>query len=512
MRLLGSLVLEDGRHRAEVATPEQRADAEAALDEHSAVRFHLEVRSRGYSKSTDAAGVGLAALLTQAPPMSRSYAVAADRDQGRLLLDCIQGFVARSPGLADLVRVDQWKVTVLSTGAALEVLSADLASAWGVRPFMVVADEVANWGASGAPERIWEALSSAIPKTNGRLLAITSAGSPDHWAYQLREHAQADPVWRLSEIEGPPPWTDPALLAEQERRLPASLFARLFRNIWTAPEDRLARADDLRACAILRGPLPPEDGIDYVVTVDVGVVHDRTAVVVAHAERLEGDEPGVRVVCDRLRVWQGSHAAPVQLPEVGEAVADLARTYNDALVLFDPHQAVELSQRLGRRGIRTRPFNFTGSSVGELGLALHTALRNRTVAIPDDPDLLSELASVRLRETTPGTFRLDSASGGFDDQAVALAMAVRHLQRQRTNLRASRSFVPTGRIDLPSRDPFAGSIPLAAGDRIGGLPDPRRTLRVLNGRRHRRSTEPEPVAPLPEGTIEAHDPGWRLRV
>jgi hypothetical protein len=278
--------------------------------------------------------------------------------------------------LADLVRVDQWKVTVLSTGAALEVLSADLASAWGVRPYLVVADEVANWGTSGAPERIWEALSSAIPKTNGRLLAITSAGSPDHFAFRLREHAAADPLWRLSEIQGPPPWTDPALLAEQERRLPASLFARLFKNLWTAPEDRLARADDLKACATLTGPLPPVEGVDYVVTLDVGITHDRTVALVAHGERLidgRGEQTGVRVVVDALRVWAGSHERPVQLPEVGDTVAALAAEYNDALLIYDPSQAVELSQRLGRRGIRTRRFNFGTPSVGELGLALHAA-------------------------------------------------------------------------------------------------------------------------------------------
>jgi hypothetical protein len=271
---------------------------------------------------------------------------------------------------------------------------------------------------SGAPERLWEALSSSLPKTSGRLLGITSAGSPDHWAYRLREHAAGDPLWRLSEIAGPPPWVDEPLLAEQERRLPASLFARLFRNVWAAPEDRLARMDDLRACAVLKGPLPPVLGVEYVVTLDVGVVHDRTAMVVAHAEPLDGSgQEGVRVVCDLLRVWQGSHENPVQLPELGEAVAEVAATYNDALILYDPRDAVELSQRLSRRGANTRRFTFSTATVGLLGAALHVAIRGRTLTIPDDPLLLDELATVRLRESSPGSYKLDSATGGFDDQA-----------------------------------------------------------------------------------------------
>jgi hypothetical protein len=126
MSLLSSLVLEDGRMWAQAATPEQRADAAAVLDEHSAVRFHLEVRSRGYSKTTDAGGIALAVLLAQAPPRSRSYVVAADQAQAGLLIDVIEGFAARIPELAGLIDVQNWKVTALSSGATVEALAADL--------------------------------------------------------------------------------------------------------------------------------------------------------------------------------------------------------------------------------------------------------------------------------------------------------------------------------------------------------------------------------------------------
>jgi hypothetical protein len=80
----------------------------------------LITRPRGASKTTDLAGIGIATLLEQLPPASRSYAAAADRDQAALLVDAMAGFVSRTPGLP--LKVDAWKATATRTGATLEVL------------------------------------------------------------------------------------------------------------------------------------------------------------------------------------------------------------------------------------------------------------------------------------------------------------------------------------------------------------------------------------------------------
>ena len=37
------------------------------------------------------------------------------------------------------------RVTALRTGVSLEILAADAASAWGLRPHWLVCDELANW-------------------------------------------------------------------------------------------------------------------------------------------------------------------------------------------------------------------------------------------------------------------------------------------------------------------------------------------------------------------------------
>src|SRR5207248_824671 len=92
-------------------------------------------------------------------------------------------------------------------------------------------------------------------------------------------------LWHTHEQLGPAPWLDPERLAEQKRRLPASSYARLFENTWTAAEDRLTTAADLAACTVLDGPQQAQPGHRYVAALDVGLVSDRTAVAIAHAER-----------------------------------------------------------------------------------------------------------------------------------------------------------------------------------------------------------------------------------
>jgi phage terminase large subunit-like protein len=418
--LLGGLVLEDGRRWAQVATDVQRGDAEAILDESSLRPYSWLGRSRGFSKTTDVAAVGLVLLLRQAPPGSRSYAFAADRDQAALLVDALAGLVRRTGRkIADLLDVQAWKVTVRATGASLEAMAADEASAWGLRPVFVVCDELPMWPTTRGARRLWEAVSSAVPKTPGRLVVAGTAGDPAHWSAKVREHALTDPLWRVSETHGPPPWMPERLIEEQRRRLPESSFARLFLNRWVAGEDRLVSEEDLAACVVLDGPVDPQPGIRYVVGLDVGLKRDATVAAVCHLE-------GGVVTLDRLAVWQGSRLHPVKLGEVEEWLAKAAADYRGEVV-FDPWQSAMLSERLRRRSVWTREYPFTAQSVGRLASTLFLLLRERSLRLPDDEDLLDELRNVRLRETSPGVLRLDHDSGQHDDRAVAVALACHHL-------------------------------------------------------------------------------------
>ena len=419
--VLAQLVIEDGRRWVDAAWPWQLADAFAVLEGEQPYQFLT--RSRGSSKTTDLAAVALALMLSAAPG-SRWYWLAADADQGALAVDSIAGFAARTPWLAERLTIQSRRVVAHATGAQLDVLPADAPGAWGLRPDGVFVDELAQWSDTPAPRRLWEAVSTAVAKLpTARLVVLTTAGDPAHFAAKVLEHARVSPLWRVSERPGPAPWMAEDRLAEQRARVTPSLYARLFENVWTTAEDRLTSADALAACVTLDGPLAYDPAHSYVVALDLGLKRDATAATVCHRE-------GERVVLDRIATWQGSRLKPVRLAEVEEWVEQAARSFGGAQIVLDPWQTVGLAQRLRERGVGVEEFAFTAQSVGRLAATLFNLLRDQALALPNDVELLDELANVRIRETSPGVFRLDHDPGRHDDRAIALALAATHLLRE----------------------------------------------------------------------------------
>ncbi len=283
MGMFSAMVLEDGRTIGQAAADFQLDDASAICDPDGPPDHALS-RSRGSSKSTDLAAISMALMLEQAPPRARCYAVAADADQAALLLDAARGLAARTPGLMDALAFEARRIVVPASDVRLEVLAADAASSWGLKPWLFVADELANWPSTSGARTLWTSVLSSMPKVPGsRLVVLTTAGDPAHWSAKVFAHARTSSEWRVHEVPGPPPWIAPSKLDEQRRALPDSLYQRLFENRWVAAEDRLVDPEALRECVTLDGPQDARRGVTYRIGVDVGLRHDRTAIAVCHA-------------------------------------------------------------------------------------------------------------------------------------------------------------------------------------------------------------------------------------
>lgn len=472
LNLLAAMVLEDGRRWGSVAVDWQIEDARAVLTPGpDDPRLHWLGRPKGGSKTTDVAGLGIVWLLAQAGDLDDGYVFASDQDQARRLLDRAAGLIARTPGLDDRLEVLSHSIVERRTRAKVTALAADAAGAEGILAPLILVDELPQWADTRASRGLWDAGYSSIPKVaNLRFVVIGHAGVSGSWQHRLYERFQASPLWRVHDVPGPLPWVDPAVLEDQRATLTDSQYARRHLNVWSSAEDTLTTAEDLRACVTLAGPLQPVDGQRYVIGLDVGLKNDATVAVVAHAEQLGVDGRGapvqapvmgeqekilrtlhaeghigrdelearlggvtraearpVRIVLDRMEVWQGSRLRPVQLVDVEEWLAQASFTFNKAEVVVDPWQAVGLAQRLRGRGISVEEFTFSSASVGRLGSTLHQLFRDRALALPDDDALLAELASVRLTERTPGVLRMDHDAGKHDDRAMALALAATRL-------------------------------------------------------------------------------------
>jgi len=426
--LMASLVLEDDRRWGDAATDWQWELAEWLLDPDSSPS-RWESRPRGGSKTTDVAGVSMVMMLTVLPAGSRLYAVAVDKDQGRLIADAAAGFVARTPALASAITVDSYKITSAS-GSVLEIMAADAASSYGLRPAVVIADEFCQWPNTANAKGVWTALITAMGKVpNAKLLIASTSGDPGHWSHRIYQAAIASPSWTVRDTPGPIPWASETFLAEQRALLPDSVYQRLHLNRWAAPEDRLTTIDDIRACVTLDGPQDPIPGEQYVIGVDLSVVKDRTACAVMHAEHGQ-DEGGKRVVLryvlDRLEVWKPSKGSPINFADIEQWIANAARQYR-ATVYADPYQAVSMVQRLQSQQIDIETFNFTQQSNNKMAVALHTTIRGHRLAIPDDPELIDELVNMRLIETAPNLFKLEHDSDKHNDRGSALSLALLQL-------------------------------------------------------------------------------------
>lgn len=413
--VLGLLRLEDGRRWIDAAHEWQLADALAVLEGERPYSFLT--RSRGASKTTDLAACALADLLATDERL-RCYWLAADADQGALALDCIAGFVARTPTLAEQVEIQARRLIVPATGASLEVLPADAPGAWGLTPHRVYVDELANWNDGPTARRLWEAATSAVAKrADARLVVLTTAGSPDHFAFKVLEHARTSPLWRVSERPGPAPWIDAERLAEQRARLPVAVYEQLFENRWTAAEGSFLDPAMIDAAFTLAGhALDRAEGCRYLAALDLGTVNDRTALAIGHRD-------GDRVLLDRMQTWQGSRRRPVDFAEVEAFIVNAHKRFRFALRL-DPWQGLDLAQRLRAQGIAAQEFAFTSQSKQRLASTLLSTINSGNLELYEAEGLRDELLALRLVQSSSGSWAFDHKRSGHDDRAVALALMV----------------------------------------------------------------------------------------
>lgn len=444
LEFLAGLVLDDGHRWGQVAHRFQWEDAEALLEPaEGGPRRHWWTRPRGASKTGDGAGCGLAVLAEQMPEASWSGVYAADRDQAGLVLESIDGFLRRTPELGSALSLQASQVVNQRTGARLTIESSDDASAFGKRPQFQFVDEFGIWKTTRGPRQLWKAVRSAVPKVKGsRLLVASMGGDPAHPAYKVLERARVRPSWRVSEVPGPCPWWSAEDVEEERDGLTDTDFERLILGRWVAGEDRLTSPEDVRACVGHEGPLEHEAGHRYAMSLDLGLVNDRTVLSVGHVDRFDDAD---LVVLDRQHVWQGSRSAPVQIGDVEAVVLEAWSAYGRPPLVLDPWQGKQLAQRLRARGVRVVEFTFSQASIGRLAATLYRLLRGQLLDLPDDEDLLAELETVRLLETAPGVWRIDHDAGQHDDRVVSLAMLAHHLldRPRRRQIRA----VPDPEVD-----------------------------------------------------------------
>lgn len=362
------------------------------------------------------------------------YAAAADLDQASLLIESMAEERELNSWLQPRITIGRKRADSRYGGGYMKLLTADAASSSGLKPDVVICDELTWW----AKEDLWSMLWAASAKRPGCVyIIITNAGTLGSWQHRLKVNCESSSKWKVFESpEGKQlaSWMRPEDVAEMRKGLPRGLARRVVDNVWISPgeESGFITAAELDACEdYSRGlgltyALKGTPGTQYYAGLDYGPRRDRTALCVLHY-----DYALHAVIIDRLDVMQGTPETPVQITAVERWLDEINGLFNRPILVVDPYQLEGTIQRYEATNIVERFEARGGKKTYEMCEALRTALVNKRLAwypgagaIPrgDSLDTLKdELLALVLKPMTYG-YRFDHTAGHHDDRAVAVGM------------------------------------------------------------------------------------------
>ena len=333
---------------------------------------------RGNGKSAVVAGIASAVVDPEGPLTGNRREVvvsAASFEQSRVIFEDVVGFLEAAQ--YDLTDRTEWRkqdsanrawLECRATKARVRCIGSDPATAHGLRPYLVLADEPAQWEAAKR-DRMLAALETGLGKVPGsRLIALgTRAATPGHWfsrmlagngASYTQVHAARpdDPPFRVATWRRANPSIDhlPSLMAKiaeeaaTARRDPELLqaFRALRLNLGVADTEQ-AFLMEAERWAELEGDQPPDGrpcwGIDLGTNAAASAIAaywpatGRLEVVSAFPREPSLSERGLRDGVGRLYTEATERG---ELIQAGGAAVDVGELVAEARQRFGPPEAI----------------------------------------------------------------------------------------------------------------------------------------------------------------------------
>lgn len=395
----------------------------------------FDVLARGHDKSSLEGRIATWLLLASRR-IVHGYIIAADRDQGRLILQAMEDELRLNSWVARLITVQ--RNVVKGPAGEVEVLPADAASAYGLRGNLFICDEVTHW----KNRKMWNAIISGRQKVTPSILCVLSnAGLQGSWQHEAFRKARANELtkgrWATFYKEGfLAGWVNKAELADMMEQLPPSEADRLYGNKWIDPaaDKDYLRRPEVAACLddtlFYRLAGDPRVG-NYIATLDYGPKKDRTVLCVMHLDESR------TVVIDRMDVLTGD----VKVERVEALVQEVERLFHPKLWVCDPYQMLgtiewmedKLHLRVERWAARGGSANFemaqtlrsfvVGGQVRWYPGCGRTETPDKVSGEPVVETLGDELCGL-VTKKMPYGYRFDHENQKHDDRAVALAMGL----------------------------------------------------------------------------------------
>lgn len=394
-------------------------------------RWWIE-RTKKASKDADLALIAL--WLTAFPRRPFLIQVgAADSDQAGIVKDRISHLLQFNPWLNDHVEMIHSQVKSkkkMNDGktplAVMNILAADAAGAHGGTPDLLIINELSHITRWEFAENLMDNVDGVA---QGMAIIATNAGFRGTKAEVWRNAAlydsvnNANPAWSLHVLSKPAPWHNQAVLQDARRRNTPSRFKRLWQGRWVSGKGDAIDDDHIDRCFCLPGPiLEPEDGWIYIGGLDLGVSHDHSGLVVIGVHEREQ-----KIKLAWMKAWSpNTNTGEVDLIDVEDACKQVSRIYKLSILLYDPHQAKLMAQRLVRANIPMREMSFSsGTNITNMTTAFMQVVESGKLLCYDNEDgrLRRDFGKFNIVEKSYG-YKLEAVSDEFGHADVGTALVI----------------------------------------------------------------------------------------
>lgn len=403
---------------------------------------------------------------------------AGSREQAAVVFDQARGFAESNPLLDLWFDSQRFMIKCADSSGIIRRIAADGKLQHGLNPSTIVADELHSW-MTPRQEELWAAMQTATGAREQPLtVAITTAGyDRDTVLGKLFKNALELPTLREknkgslltafdkdsgfllwwyqvpegTDIEDENAWmrANPAswITAENLRQqlespsMDENTFLRLHCNRWTTTRTAWLPPGVWDEMADPELRLDP--GTPVYIGVDVGLVHDCTAVSIAWV--LDGK------VAVKSHVWSAvpdvaaheyAEGGRIDLAAVEDYIRSLAATYDVKEIVFDPRFFERSSQTLAGEGLVTAPLHQSSSAMADAYQEWFASASERRIVHNGDPVLAAHVEATAAKKHDRGwkVSKIDQTKR--IDACVASVMA--HWRAWRSLSEAETGFVLLG--------------------------------------------------------------------
>lgn len=398
------------------------------------------VVGRKNGKTAMLAALALYKLLEDEGQPEILLAAASDKQAGRLF-DAVVSYLRRNPDLDGRVHRREYmgEIVNIETGGKIIRLPSSGETLDGFNPSLAICDELHAWS-TPTRRRVWSSLNTGgAARQRTQVVTITTAGDAVSRATSIlgrmidgneqhgdldtgtagltisRNHASRTLLFNYCaptldprdtaamKLANPASWVTEGFLAEQAAtdELTDSEVLQLHGCVWAESFDAWIRADQWHNClSAIKAP----DGARVIVGVDIGLVHDSTAVATAWLN----DEDGAVYVDSH--VWSASGAAAdtqvaggrVDLAAIEDHIRQLARRFQVAEVVYDPRFFERSAQMLAGEGLTLVALEQSSGQMANAYQDWFQAVTEGNLRQPGNPVLTAHVLGTAAEKTDRG--------------------------------------------------------------------------------------------------------------